>query len=113
MLFPSDIDTKSKITLFKQIVAQVIFEVAQGSLAVGELIPSVRELGDRLEVHGEQRDGSFVIKGPSGTTVAPGSIHPSNPWSAMVLDAHVMMSTRTGRYIIWKATRRLAGTLPT
>jgi hypothetical protein len=53
--------------------------------------------GDRLEVHGEQREGSFVIKSPSGTVAAPRTIHPSNPWSAMVLNAKVMMSTRTGK----------------
>jgi Domain of unknown function (DUF6134) len=53
--------------------------------------------GDRLAVHGEQRDGTFVIEGANGRVVAPGTIHPSNPWSAMVLDTNVMMSTRTGR----------------
>jgi len=53
--------------------------------------------GDRLEVHGEQRDGGFVIQGPNGRVVAPGTVHPSNPWSAMVLDTNIMMSTRTGR----------------
>ncbi len=53
--------------------------------------------GDRLEVHGEQRDGGFVIESPNGRVVAPGTIHTSNPWSAMVLNTNLMMSTRTGR----------------
>jgi GntR family transcriptional regulator len=51
MLFPSDIDPNSPIPIFSQIVDQVIFEVASGSLSVGDLIPSVRELGQRLTVH--------------------------------------------------------------
>lgn len=53
--------------------------------------------GDRLEVHGAQGNEGFVIHGPAGTVVAPGTVHPSNPWSAMVLDAKVMMSARTGK----------------
>jgi hypothetical protein len=53
--------------------------------------------GDRLEVHGVARNGGFAITTPTGTVVAPSSVHPSNPWSAMVLNADVMMSTRTGR----------------
>jgi hypothetical protein len=29
--------------------------------------------------------------------MAPGNVHPSNPWSAMVLKTDYMMSTKTGR----------------
>jgi Family of unknown function (DUF6134) len=53
--------------------------------------------GDRLEVHGAARNGGFAITTPTGTVVAPSGVHPSNPWSAMVLKADVMMSTRTGK----------------
>ena len=53
--------------------------------------------GDKLEVRGEARDGGFAITTPSGTVVAPGNVHPSNPWSAMVLNTDYMMSTKTGR----------------
>jgi GntR family transcriptional regulator len=49
MLF--DIHPKSDIPIFEQIVAQVIFNIATGGLQVGELIPSVRDLGVRLTVH--------------------------------------------------------------
>jgi DNA-binding transcriptional regulator YhcF (GntR family) len=49
MLF--QVDPNSKITIYEQIQAQVIFGIASGSLAVGELIPSVRDLGERLRVH--------------------------------------------------------------
>ncbi len=49
MLF--HIEPNSSIPIYEQIVAQVIFGVAEGTLRVGELIPSVRELGEKLVVH--------------------------------------------------------------
>jgi GntR family transcriptional regulator len=49
MLF--DIDPNSPIPIFEQIVSQVIFNIASGGLEVGDLIPSVRDLGMRLTVH--------------------------------------------------------------
>jgi Domain of unknown function (DUF6134) len=55
--------------------------------------------GKRLPVHGEARDGGFVITTPTGTVTAPASVHPSNPWSPMVLDTRYMMSTRTGQVL--------------
>lgn len=53
--------------------------------------------GERVEVRGEARDGAFVITSPHGHVVAPAYIRPSNPWSADILAANVMMSTSTGR----------------
>jgi len=55
--------------------------------------------GNPLEVHGEARADGFAITTPSGTVLAPTNVHPSNPWSAMVLNTDMMMSTRTGRLI--------------
>jgi GntR family transcriptional regulator len=49
MLF--HIEPNSSIPIYEQIVAQVIFGVAEGTLRVGELIPSVRDLGEKLVVH--------------------------------------------------------------
>jgi len=46
-----DIDPKSPIPIFEQIVSQVIFIIASGGQAVGDLIPSVRELAPRLGIH--------------------------------------------------------------
>src|SRR5262249_25188674 len=46
-----DIDPKSQVPIFEQIVAQVIFNIASSGLKVGDLIPSVRDLGMRLTVH--------------------------------------------------------------
>lgn len=45
------IDQKSTVSIYEQIEAQVIFGIAAGSLEVGELIPSVRDLAERLTVH--------------------------------------------------------------
>lgn len=55
--------------------------------------------GKRLPVHGEAKDGVFVITTPEGTVTAPATVHPSNPWSPMVLDTGYMMSTRTGQVL--------------
>ncbi len=45
------IEPESSIPIYEQIVAQVIFGIAAGSLEVGALIPSVRDLAERLTVH--------------------------------------------------------------
>ena len=45
------IEPDSSIPIYEQIVSQVIFRVASGSLGVGELIPSVRDLAGKLTVH--------------------------------------------------------------
>lgn len=49
MLF--DIHPDSPIPIYEQIVSQVIFGVASGSLQKGELILSVREMALQLTVH--------------------------------------------------------------
>jgi GntR family transcriptional regulator len=49
MLF--DIEQKSDIPLYEQLVDQVIFAVASGALPPGEILPGVRELGPKLLVH--------------------------------------------------------------
>jgi Family of unknown function (DUF6134) len=53
--------------------------------------------GDKIAIRGEARDGGFAVTTPSGTHLAPADVHPSNPWCAMILNADVMMSTRTGK----------------
>jgi hypothetical protein len=53
--------------------------------------------GDRFDVHGEARDGEFVVTTPSGTKVAPPDVIPSNPWSARASAAGILMSTKTGK----------------
>ncbi len=49
MLFK--IENESKVPIHEQIVNQVIFGIASGSLAVDELIPSIRDLAVRLSCH--------------------------------------------------------------
>jgi Family of unknown function (DUF6134) len=53
--------------------------------------------GERIQVHGEARSGGFAVTTPAGTVMAPADVHPSNPWSAMVLKTDTVMSTRTGK----------------
>jgi GntR family transcriptional regulator len=42
---------KSPVPIYEQIVAQVIFAVAADGLAVGEIIPSVRDMAQRILAH--------------------------------------------------------------
>jgi hypothetical protein len=53
--------------------------------------------GKPLEVDGEARGNSFVITSPAGTVTAPADVRPTNPWSPAVLNADVVMSTKSGR----------------
>jgi hypothetical protein len=53
--------------------------------------------GERIEVTGQARGDSFVIKAPWGTAEAPSDVRPSNPWSAKMLAPKTVMSTTTGR----------------
>ncbi|MGF1582101.1 MAG: GntR family transcriptional regulator [Gemmataceae bacterium] len=49
MLF--DIQPNSAVPIFEQIVAQVIYGIASGTLPAGTMIPSVRELAEKILVH--------------------------------------------------------------
>lgn len=53
--------------------------------------------GDPVEVDGVARGNSFVITTPAGTVAAPADVRPTNPWSPNMLDADVVMSTRSGK----------------
>src|SRR5262249_14782471 len=88
MLFHLQFD--SPIPPYEQIVAQVIFAIASGSLEVGTLLPSVRELGPRVLVHPNtvakayqelERLGVIVTrrgKGHGGDAGSAGAV----PWTA-------------------------------
>jgi GntR family transcriptional regulator len=45
------VQPQSPVPIYEQIVSQVIFSVAAGGLEPGSLVPSVRELAQRLLVH--------------------------------------------------------------
>ena len=49
MLF--DIEPDSPVPIYEQIVARVTFAIAAGDIGAGALIPSVRELADKLIVN--------------------------------------------------------------
>lgn len=51
----------------------------------------------RFEVIGQAKGNKFVIHSTLGTIIAPGSVHPANPWSANILDSHTMMHVDTGK----------------
>ncbi len=49
MLF--ELHDKSPIPIYEQIVSQVIFAIASDGLAAGEIIPSVRDMAQRILAH--------------------------------------------------------------
>lgn len=51
MLVRECIQPDSPVPIYEQIVDQVVFDVASGSLPAGETIPSVRDLAGLLAVH--------------------------------------------------------------
>ncbi|HKR19463.1 MAG TPA: DUF6134 family protein [Stellaceae bacterium] len=53
--------------------------------------------GTSIDVTGEARGNTFVITTPDGTTLAPADVRTSNPWSPNFLNAHVVMSTKSGQ----------------
>lgn len=74
------IDFESKTPIYEQIVSQVIFSIAAGSLQPGELILSVRDLGERLTVHPNtvarayqelERQGVVTARRGKGMEVTP------------------------------------------
>ena len=78
MLFHLQFD--SPIPPYEQIVAQVIFAIASGTLEPGSLLPSVRELGPRILVHPNtvakayqelERLGVIVARRGKGMEVTP------------------------------------------
>jgi GntR family transcriptional regulator len=75
-----DIHHDSPIPIYEQIVSQVIFGIASGSLEVGTLLPSVRELAPQILVHPNtvarayqdlERMGVVVVRRGKGMEVTP------------------------------------------
>src|SRR5215510_10672622 len=74
------VQPQSPVPIYEQIVAQSIFSVAAGGLAPGTLIPSVRELAERLLVHPNtvarafqelEREGVITARRGRGMEVTP------------------------------------------
>src|SRR5260370_38973293 len=58
----------------------------------------VTDKGDGpVEVKGEAHGDNFIITSPQGTTTAPWSVHPANPWSSNFLYSNTMMRPDTGK----------------
>ena len=76
------VQPQSPVPIYEQIVSQVIFSVAAGGLEPGSLVPSVRELAQRLLVHPNtvarafqelERRGVVTAKRGVGMEVTPGA----------------------------------------
>lgn len=75
-----DIQPDSGVPIYEQVVAQVTFAIASGGLPPGSMIPSVRELAQRLLVHPNtvarafqdlERKGVVVARRGRGMEVTP------------------------------------------
>lgn len=71
------IDAHNGLAVYEQIVRQIKFAVADGALAAGELIPSVREMARELAINPNtvarayrQLQGDGVIEAVRGTGLA-------------------------------------------
>ena len=53
--------------------------------------------GETTELKGQAEGNNFVISGPNGTTTAPASVKPANPWSTRSIDSTTMMRVDTGK----------------
>src|SRR5688572_7613319 len=89
---------ESSIPIYEQIVAQVVFGVASGLLQVGELIPSVRDLAGRLEVHPNtvarafqelEKQGIVVARRGRGMEVTPEGVVLSRVMRQDILRARI------------------------
>jgi GntR family transcriptional regulator len=76
------VDTSNGLPIFEQIVRQVKFSIANATLAVGDHVPSVRELASRLAVNPNtvarayrdlQMLGLLIPIRGTGLAVAPGA----------------------------------------
>lgn len=77
-----NVDTGNGIPIYEQISRQVKFAIANGSLAVGDHVPSVREMATRAAVNVNtvarsyrdlQAEGVLISIRGTGLAVAPGA----------------------------------------
>ena len=76
------VDLTSSVAIYEQVVQQIKFSVAAGSILANELIPSVRELSRQLALNPNtvarayrvlQDDGTVYARRGTGLAVAPDS----------------------------------------
>ncbi len=58
---------------------------------------NTKENGKVYEIRGHAEGDKFVVVGPQGKTEAPLNVFPNNPWSKGILNAKVLMSTKSGK----------------
>jgi GntR family transcriptional regulator len=77
-----NIDPSNGLAIYEQVVRQVVFAVASGSLKGGDMVPSVRELAKELAINPNtvarayrqlQDDGVLVSVRGTGLAVADGA----------------------------------------
>ncbi len=55
-----------------------------------------QENGEKSGVNGRATGEKFVIESPKGRREAPADVYPNNPWSKDILEASVLMGTKSG-----------------
>lgn len=55
-----------------------------------------QENGKKTVVTGTAEGQKFVVDTPQGAKVAPASVYPNNPWSKSILQAKVLLGTKSG-----------------
>lgn len=74
------IENSSKVPIYEQIIAQIVFAVAAGDLAPGDMVPSVRDLAAELVINPNtvarafqelEREGVLATRRGLGMEVAP------------------------------------------
>ncbi len=58
---------------------------------------NTKENGKVSKIQGRAEGDKFIVVGPQGKTEAPLSVSPNNPWSPGILNAKVLMSTKSGK----------------
>jgi len=56
-----------------------------------------QENGKKTVVTGEAEGSKFVVDAPDGQKEAPASVFPNNPWSKAILNATVLLGTKSGK----------------
>ena len=78
-----DVDPSNGVPIYEQVVRQVVYAVADGSLKAGDLVPSVRELARELAINPNtvsrayrqlQDDGILESVRGTGLAVAAGAM---------------------------------------
>lgn len=56
-----------------------------------------QENGKKTTVTGEAQGSKFLVESPQGTKEAPADVYPNNPWSKKILNAKMLLGTKSGK----------------